>query len=529
MSGIPLRLLLIEDSEDDAMLLERELKIGGFDPSMVRVDSAAAMGEALDKEEWDAVIADYNMPHFSGMAALELMKEKKLDLPFIIVSGAIGEETAVDAMKAGAHDYIMKDHLARLVPAVNRELREARMRQESRRLEEEKERIQAQLIQSQRMEAIGVMSGGIAHDFNNLLTAILGSTELAMGMVQDSSPLWEELDHIQTAAARASGLTRQLLLFSRKQKMEFVPINVNHVIQNSIKMLQRMIGEDIEIVTALEANPFSIQADRGSIELTIINLAVNARDAMPDGGTLTIRTENLVLGAPPTGSAPRMRAGRFVKLSVIDTGIGIDPKTMEHIFDPFFSTKGVGQGTGLGLSVVHGIVQQHKGWISASSKPGEGAVFDLYLPAVTRKPETEAKRQISAEAYAGHGERILIVEDEIHVLNYASKALGMHGYTVFKAANAAAALEVFVKEKGDFSLVFCDVVLPDRNGLELAGDLRERKPDVKILMSSGYIGYKSHLNPIREEGFHYLPKPYSLIDLLRTIQDAIAGRTCTPV
>jgi two-component system cell cycle sensor histidine kinase/response regulator CckA len=527
MNGIPLRLLMIEDSEDDALLLVRELRNGGLNPSMVRVDSAAAMREELDRRVWDVVIADYNMPNFSGTAALELMKEKGLDLPFIIVSGAIGEETAVRAMKAGAHDYIMKDNLARLVPAVNRELREARMREQSRRLEDEKEKIRGQLIQSQRMEAIGVMSGGIAHDFNNLITAILGRTELAMGMVEESNPLWEELNQIQIAAARASGLTRQLLLFSRKQKMEFVPININHVIQNSIKLLRRMIGEDIEIVTVLEAEPLSIKADRGSIELTIMNLAVNARDAMPDGGTLTIRTENQVLDVSVSGSLPEARPGQFMRLSVIDTGIGIDPKIKDHIFDPFFSTKGVGQGTGLGLSVVHGIVKQHEGWISVSSRPGEGAMFEVYLPAVALKPEAESKEKISLDAYRGHGERILIVEDEIHVINYASKALGIHGYNVFRAANAAEALGLFMSENGDFSLVFCDVVLPDRNGLELAEDLRRQKPDVKILMSSGYIGYKSQLNPIKKEGFPYLPKPYSLTELLRTIQDAIEGKTDT--
>jgi two-component system cell cycle sensor histidine kinase/response regulator CckA len=432
-------------------------------------------------------------------------------------------------MKAGAHDYIMKDNLARLVPAINRELREAKIRMESRRVEEEKDKIQAQLIQSQRMEAIGVMSGGIAHDFNNLLTAILGSTEIAMGMVEESNPLWEELNQIQIAATRASGLTRQLLLFSRKQKLEFVPIHINHIVQNSIKMLQRLIGEDIEIVTALEPDPLAIRADRGSIELAIINLAVNARDAMPDGGILTIKTRNRKLDASCAESTPESKPGRYVELSVIDDGIGIDPKILGHIFDPFFSTKGVGQGTGLGLSVVHGIVKQHGGWIRVSSRPGEGAVFAVYLPAVELAPETESKEKIALDVFRGNGERILIVEDEIHVLNYASKALGMYGYTVLTAADAKEALECFMRENGDFSLVFCDVVLPDRNGLELAEDFRGRKPDVRILMSSGYTGYKSQINPIQNRGLPYLPKPYSLMDLLRTVQDAIRGKAASRI
>jgi two-component system, cell cycle sensor histidine kinase and response regulator CckA len=525
VTGTPLRLLLIEDSEDDAFLLIRELRNGGFDPAVVRVDAAPAMRAELDKRTWDLVIADYNMPRFSGIEALELVKSTGLDLPFIIVSGAIGEETAVGAMRAGAHDYIMKDNLARLIPAINRELREAQMRGDRRRVEAEKERIQAQLIQSQRMEAIGVMSGGIAHDFNNLLTAILGSTELAMGMVEESNPLWEELNQIQIAAMRASGLTRQLLLFSRKQKMEFVPINVNHIIQNSIKLLQRMIGEDIRIVTLLEPDPFSVKADRGSLELSIMNLALNARDAMPGGGVLTIRTENAEFGESDSRTTPEARPGRFIRLSVVDTGIGIDPKTQTHIFDPFFSTKGVGQGTGLGLSVVHGIVKQHSGWISVSSRPGEGAAFVIYLPAIALRPQVESKEKISIDAFRGGGERILIVEDEIHVLNYASKALRMNGYTVFSAHDVKEALELFEAERGEFDLILCDVVLPDRNGLELAEELRSRRPELKILMSSGYIGYKSRVNPIRKEGFPFLAKPYTLIDLLRTVQESIRGKT----
>jgi two-component system, cell cycle sensor histidine kinase and response regulator CckA len=524
LTGIPLRLLLIEDSKDDALLLIRELRSGGFDPSMVRVDSAAAMSAELERRAWDLVIADYSMPHFSGIEALELLKSKGIDLPFIIVSGAIGEETAVAAMRAGAHDYLMKDHLARLVPAIHRELREAQMRRERRRAETEKERMRAQLIQAQRMEALGVMSGGIAHDFNNLLTAILGSAELAMRMTEESSPLREELDQIQVAAMRASGLTRQLLLFSRKQKMEFVPLNVNHIIQNSIRMLERMIGEDIAIVASLESDPLSINADRGSIELAIMNLALNARDAMPGGGTLTLKTENATLSESDADSTPEIRPGQFVRLSVIDTGIGIDSNTQAHIFDPFFSTKGVGQGTGLGLSVVHGIVRQHEGWISVSSRPGEGASFVIHLPAIPQKPEIESQEKAALEPYRGRGERILVIEDEIHVLNYASKALGMHGYTVFKARNAKEAIDLFGTEKGDFKLILCDVVLPDRNGFELAEEFLRMKPGIRILMSSGYTGYKSWPNPVPNEGLPFLAKPYALIDLLRAVRESINGK-----
>jgi signal transduction histidine kinase len=462
------------------------------------------------------------MPYFSAPDALELLKKSGLDIPFIIVSGAIGEEMAVTAMKAGAHDYIMKDNLTRLIPAINRELREAKVRQEHRQAEEEKEKIQIQLFQSQKMEAIGTFTGGIAHDFNNLITAILGCAELASNELNPSDPIYEELNQIQIAATRAAGLTRQLLLFSRKQKMEFLPLNLNLIIKNLIQILRRLIGEDIHITTALDPKLLTVLADLGSIEQTIMNLAVNARDAMPEGGNLIIKTENVILDEATSKSMPESRTGQFTRLSMIDSGSGIAADILPHIFEPFFSTKGVNEGTGLGLSVVYGIIKQHEGWICAASEMNKGSVFDIYLPTVDAEPEKITKPEVTLAELQGHGERILMVEDEQCVQKFASKALSKNGYEVYTASTAKDALELFEKENRNFHLILSDVVLPDKSGLKLADELLGEKPELKILMSSGYIDHKSHWQSIKMEGRPYLQKPYALIDLLKTVKEVLA-------
>jgi len=516
-----LRVLIVEDSEDDALLLLRQLRLGGFDPEFQRVDTPDAMNRELEKNVWDAVIADYNMPHFSIPEALNLLKAKNLDIPFIILSGAIGEETAVNAMKAGAHDYIMKDNLARLIPAIDRELREAGMRKERREAESEKEKMQAQLLQAQKMEAIGTLTGGIAHDFNNLMTAVLGCADLGLRAIKPFNPGYEELKQIQVAAQRAAELTRQLLLFSRKQQMEFVPINLNTTVQNLLKILHRLIGEDIRITTHLDSGLLSILGDRVSIEQAIMNLAVNARDAMPDGGKLTITTKNVDLGETLVKSMPESRAGKFVCLSILDTGVGIDEETLRHIFEPFFSTKGVGKGTGLGLSVVYGIIKQHQGWIGVHSKANQGTLFEMYLPPVFMRVDNRAKSLLPAVPLRGNAERILIVEDETNVMRFASKALGRNGYTVYTASSAEEALEVFKEEKGNFQMVFSDVVLPGKSGPKLVDELLNLNPDLRIVLSSGYIDHKSQRAAIQEKGFPFLAKPYTLSDLLKTVGEVL--------
>jgi PAS domain S-box-containing protein len=392
---------------------------------------------------------------------------------------------------------------------------------ERKRAEEEKAKIQAQFLQAQKMEAIGILAAGVAHDFNNLLTTIQGYTHLAMMEVDKTTSLYRDLKEIHLAAVRAADLTRKLLLFSRKHPIDLSPLNINRTVDDLLKMLNRLIGEDIAVNTDLEPDLWTVQADAGNIEQVIMNLAVNARDAMPEGGKLTIKTENVTIDEDYCKVFPHARPGKYVCLSVEDTGTGMDKEIIQHIFEPFFSTKEAGRGTGLGLSVVYGIVKQHKGWINVHSEPGRGSTFKVYLPAFSAKLEDETKEKSSLEEFQGSGERILLVEDEKGVRELTKKILRKNGYVVFEAANAKEALDIFEKERGKFHLVLSDVVLPDKSGLQLVHQLLSFKPELRVILSTGYTDEKSQWPIIREKGFRVLQKPYNLPDMLRAIRDAI--------
>jgi PAS domain S-box-containing protein len=392
---------------------------------------------------------------------------------------------------------------------------------ERKRVEDEKRRIEAQLLQSQKMEAIGTLAGGVAHDFNNMLTTIQGYTELAMTTLDEADPVYQNLKQVHHAAIRAADLTRQLLLFSRKQPMELVPLNINRTIDNLLKMLKRLIGEDIAIHTDLETGIWTIRADGGKIEQVLMNLAVNARDAMPDGGKITFKTENVWIGRDYCSDYPLARPGKFVCLTVQDTGIGMDEEMCKHIFEPFFTTKEATGGTGLGLAVVYGIIKQHEGWINVYSSPGQGSTFKIYIPAIASKAEEKKELKESLDEFRGSGERILLVEDEEIIRKLTRMVLVDKGYEVFVAGSANEAISVFERENGEFHLVFCDVVLPDRSGLRLVDELLGRRPSLKVLLSSGYTNHKSQWPIIREKKFSYLQKPYALTELLRAVREAI--------
>jgi PAS domain S-box-containing protein len=390
-----------------------------------------------------------------------------------------------------------------------------------KRAEEEKEKIQTQLLQVQKMEAIGALAGGVAHDFNNLLTAIGWYTDLMMTEVEKTSSLYKDLKQIRLIAKRAASLTRQLLLFSRKQPIELTFLDINRTIDDLLKMLNRLIGEDIVIHTDLDPSLWTVRADAGNIEQVIMNLVVNARDAMPKGGKLTIKTENVSLDEECFKVIPEARPGKFICLSVMDTGIGMDKEIIQHIFEPFFSTKKAGKGIGLGLSVVYGIVKQHEGWINVYSEVGQGSTFKVYLPAFFVKPVDESKEAISLEDLQGNGERILVVEDEGEIRELVARVLDKNNYIVFKAANAKEAMDIFEREEGRFHLIFSDVVLSDKGGLQLADYLLSRNPQLRVLLSSGYIDEKSQWSIIHERGFRFLQKPYTLLGLLQAIREAL--------
>ena len=517
--GKRLRILVVEDSEDDVALLIRELRRGGFDPAHERVDTAQAMEAALDASEWDVVISDHNMPQFSASQALALLQKKQLDVPFIILSGSISEEIAVAAMRAGAHDFITKGNLARLVPAVERERREAEMRRTRKSIE-------AQLIQAQKMEAVGRLAGGIAHDFNNFLSVILGYSDFVAGALKEGAAtenLKADVEEIKSAAKKAASLTRQLLAFSRRQVLQPVVMDLNATVSNMEKMCQRLIGEDIDIVTDLDPGLEAINADPGQMEQMIMNLAVNARDAMPNGGQLTIRTKNVEIGARgiPSAAFP-VRPGPYVVLTVADTGAGMTPEVKSRIFEPFFTTKEKGKGTGLGLATVFGTVKQSGGYIVADSEPGRGAAFSIYLPSVT-EAVVPAPSSSSPSARLAGSETILIVEDEEKIRGMVRKFLEMRGYTVFEAAGGHEALRLAQDRKKPFDLLVTDLVMPEMNGLELSSRLKSASPSTKILYMTGYTDHAILRQEVPEFQSNVLMKPFTSQELNKKVREVLDG------
>jgi PAS domain S-box-containing protein len=748
-----LRLLLVEDSEDDAHLLVREMERAGYEIQWGRVDTVAGMRGALEREKWDVVVADYNMPHFSAPEALDLLKRVDLDLPFIVISGSIGDEVGVETMKAGAHDYLVKGNLRRLIPVVERELEQADQRRARRAAEEqyrllfesnpqpmwvvdretlrflavneaaiahygysreeflgmtiaeirpagdvpallaampgvaeglhEKEvwrhrkkggeliqvevtthgltfagrhaffalatdvtdrlraeealraseeryrglmehaqdaifvadkwgtvveanaaaerllkrprsaiegrsfveaiaeehredvqrrfertlergstqgeetralrsdgtavpiEISASVVEvgseklvlaiirdiseqnamaeqfrlSQKMEAVGLLAGGVAHDFNNLLTAILGYSQLLARELRGNPEQFSAIEEIRKAGERAASLTRQLLAFSRKQVLALTILDLNAVVRHIEEMLSRLIGEDIEITTRFDRELGSVRADAGQIEQVIMNLAVNARDAMPKGGRILIETANVELEEGYIQTHVHAEPGPYVLLAVSDTGLGMDEATRSRIFEPFFTTKEKGRGTGLGLSTVYGIVKQSGGYIWVYSEPGKGTTFKVYLPrvATAAEPLPVSKDQ---EIARGGTETILLVEDEDAVRALASRILESKGYTVLLAESGAQAIEI-ARENPAIDLLLTDMVLPGMGGSEISKRIHELAPRTKVLYTSGYTDDVIVRRGLMERDAAFLEKPFTPNVLARRVREVL--------
>jgi two-component system cell cycle sensor histidine kinase/response regulator CckA len=640
MTG-PLRILMVEDSKTDAKLVVQALRGMGRAIEFDRVEDEAAMRIALTTQTWDLVVSDWSLPKFSGLDALAIARQVNPDLPFIIVSGTIGEEMAVEAMRAGAHDYVLKGRLARLVPAVERELRDSESRRQRRLTEEalrisearfrrlsesgivgisiadvsgtvhdanqayldivgysrdemvagamrsadmtppewrvsdaiaverlqkegvaplrEKELIrkdgrrvpilvgvamlehpmciafvadltqrkraekalgvsEEQFRQAQKMEAVGRLAGGIAHDFNNILSVILPYGDL-LRAESSSADMRDYASEICTAAERAANLTRQLLMFSRQQVVEPQVLDLNVVIGGMNEMLKRLVGEDVELALAAGQSLGSVMADRGGVEQVVMNLVVNARDAMPTGGKLTIETTNAVLDEQYEGSHLGVKAGPYVILTVSDTGIGMDKATQSRIFEPFFTTKEKEKGTGLGLSTVFGIVQQSGGSVWVYSELGRGTTFKVYLPRVN---ETAAVAQPAVIVPSSRGtETILLTEDDDQVRAAARNILQRSGYVVIEARNGGEALLICEKRADRIHLLLTDVVMPLMSGPELAKRLLTLRPDMRVLCMSGYIDDSIVRHGVRESGIPYLQKPITPDGLARKVREVL--------
>ena len=510
----PLRVLLVEDSEPDAEVLLHQLADDGFAVTWARVETADGMRAALRSSSWQVVLSDFSLPTFSAPAALAVLRETTLDLPFIIISDTIGEEAAVTALKAGACDFVAKGRLARLGPAIDRELREVELRREAERAHQ---LLEERLRQAQKMEAVGQLAGGIAHDFNNLLTAILGYCELLTDQIGADKPVGRDLREVMAAAERAAGLTRQLLAFSRKQVLNLAALDLNQAVGRIEAMLRRLLGEHIRVQTSLADGLPAVMADATQLDQVLLNLALNARDAMPEGGTLTISTR---LG-DDSSTDRAVREGHVV-LSVTDTGTGMSPAVRAQIFEPFFTTKELGKGTGLGLAAVHGIVMQLNGSIDVESVVGQGTTFRVALPATAVAVQALAAPP-SVASRIGR-ETILIVEDERGVRAFIKTALQRFGYRVLEADSAEAALAVLEQLDAPVHLLLTDVVLPRMPGRELAEQVVLKRPVIKVLFMSGYSAQMTTAQGFLEPGVQLLEKPFSVQKLLTKTRQLLESR-----
>jgi signal transduction histidine kinase/ActR/RegA family two-component response regulator len=464
---------------------------------------------------WDLILSADDGGPLGPLAALAILHEAGADIPLVAVSGDAPEESLLEVLKAGAADYVRRNHLSRLGVTVSRELSQAEGRRERNRLEQ-------QFRQAQKMEAVGRLAGGVAHDFNNLLTVITGYAELLLSSDLEASQR-TALQEIQRAAERGGALTHQLLAFSRGQPFTARTVQLNTLIVRMQKMLSRLIGEDIELIAVAAAEPATIRTDPGQLEQVVMNLVVNARDAMPGGGKLVIETANAQVDQTYAGPNVDLKPGSYIVLAISDTGMGMDPETVTHLFEPFFTTKAPGKGTGLGLATAYGIVKQSGGAISVYSEPGRGTTIKIYLPAAEAKAAVEASGQGPAAALRG-SETILVLEDEARVRKLVCEVLAGRGYRVLEAVRGEEAIRMAREHKGRIHLLLTDVVMPEMSGPQALEQIRARHPNVKVLFMSGYTDEAMVHHGILDSGAAFLQKPFLPETLARKVREVLASQ-----
>jgi PAS domain S-box-containing protein len=643
--AVPLQVLIVEDSADDVALLLLEIKRAGFEPQYEHVETAEGLKAALARRTWDIILADFSLPRFSGTEALKIVREQGLETPFIFVSGSIGEDTAVSAMKAGAQDYLIKGNLRRLGPAIERELRDSELRRdrahelaerkraeerlrklsraveqsanlvvitdaagtieyvnpklleitgfapadligktpsiwkpvgiaesdcsavwrgdaESRDLQGEfqmarkdgslvsvyatispmrdesgkvthlvgiaedisrRKEIEEQLRRSQRLEAIGQLTGGLAHDFNNLLAVVIGNLDILCEQLPKEAATRKMAQQALEAGLRGADLTRQLLAFARRQPLESRVVNLNELVTSITRLLQRTLGEQIEVEMRLADNLWPASTDASLVEAALANLAINARDAMPKGGRLIIETINKHLDERYAAENSDVTPGDYAMIAVSDTGSGIAPENMSRVFEPFFTTKPPGRGTGLGLSMVYGFAKQSKGHVKIYSELGHGTTVRIYLPRVMTAPDPAVDTMTTDGTGDLKGVRVLLVEDHPGVRDVAVKQLEEFGCQVTQAQDGHAALAL-LKQGHPVDLLFTDIVMPGgMTGVELARHATELRPVLKILFTSGFAESALQGDQDGLAGRNFLSKPYRKQDLARRIREILAS------
>lgn len=638
----PLQVLMVEDSEDDSLLLLRELRRGDYEPHYQRVETEEEMLSALNEADWDVIIADYTLPHFSGLAALKVCQDRDLDLPFILVSGTVSEEDTVAAMKAGAHDYLLKNNLKRLVPAIQRELREAKLRKERRQSEAERRSIEARLtsildtaadaiigvddherviffnqgaeqifgyddtevigrpldtflskrfvniyrrhsgnpavpigaawrvndyegasgirkdgtvfpaeasishftqdeetfftiilrdvteerklqthLQTQdRLATVGKLATGIAHDFNNIMSVIaLYSSTLAKN---PEHPKREDyLNTIENQAQHASNLIGQILDFSRSSIMERSRLDLVQFVQEMVKLLKRTLPESILINLTTGEGEYQVEADPTRLQQILMNLAVNARDAMDNEGVLNINLSRKSVRPGQRPPLPGIEAGEWACLAVSDTGSGIPDDILPHIFEPFFTTKEQGQGTGLGLAQVYGLIKQHGGEIGVTTRKGHGTTFTVYLSLITDDTQREGDSIDQNTSLAGGQETILLVEDDELTREALRDILGSLGYRVLATSTGLEAMYLYDKHKDPIDLVLTDMVMPEMNGVEFYQALEARYPGVKVMVATGYPLDDKGKELLERGVLAWIQKPFSTREIALKVRQVL--------
>jgi PAS domain S-box-containing protein len=469
--------------------------------------------------QWEAVLG-YPLAELEGTRYLDLVHPEDLEATVQAISRLDAQQPVLSFVnrfrcKDGSYRWLewRSSPQDKLIYAAARDITERK------RAEAERERLQSQLTQAQKMESVGRLAGGVAHDFNNMLQAILGNAALALQDLPPDSPVRECLEEIEKSAHRSADLTRQLLAFARKQTIQPKVLDLNDTVAGMLKMLRRLIGEDIDLSWMPGANLWLVKMDPSQLDQVLANLCVNARDAVDGGGTVTIETTNVTLDGTYVATHPEVVAGDYVLLAVSDTGKGMDVETRSHLFEPFFSTKEPGKGTGLGLATVFGIVKQNLGLISVYSEPGQGTTFKIYLP----RAREEALR---ADPIAVHQdprgtETVLLVEDEAQVLNLGRRILAQQGYSVLAAASPEAAIAQAAQHPGPIHLLVTDVVMPGINGKELLKRIRASRPELKCLFMSGYTADVIAHHGVLEAGVAFLQKPFTIKSLAEHVREAL--------
>jgi len=509
----PLDILHLEDNPADAELVRSMLEADGITCSTTVVQDRAAFVAALERGGFDLILSDYSLPVFNGMDALEMARTRSPDLPFILVSGTAAEDLAIQSLKSGATDYVMKGRLSRLGSAVRRAMDEVEARAARKGLEQ-------QIIQSQKMEVFGQLASGVAHDFNNILAVIMGYSDLALAKLSPDDPLYRYTEEIELAAGRAVALIRQLLVFSRNETVQPVVLVLNEVVGGMEKMLVRLINENIEL-TIHQGEAGCVTGDSGYIGQVLMNLVVNARDAMPNGGKLLIETSHVQLDEEYARTHADVKPGHYALLTVSDTGSGMTEKVKERLFEVFFTTKPKGKGTGLGLATCQTIVMACGGHIRVKSELGKGTTFNIYFPRAEH-PADVAVATVLAGPMPRGTETVLLVEDERTVRHLARGILQAQGYVVLAASNGQDGLNVAREHKGKpISLVVTDVIMPLMSGNVMADWLETAYPNLKILFTSGYTDDAIAHHGVLGPGIAFLPKPYTPATLTRKVREVL--------